>query len=489
MIGHQDRWNEDLFVACPLRDLVPDDHILKRVDRVLDLSWLQQDVEECYCLDNGRPSIDPEAAVRLMLAGFFYGIVHDRKLMREAQANLAMRWFAGFKPDEPLPDHSSLTRIRQRWGEGRFKRIFQRTVDACRAAGLIDGEVVHIDATLIRADVSWKRVVERHAERVLEENADQDDGGEATPSPKRRGRLSRRPAKVNVQKQSLTDPEATLTTSSHDRRMEFCYKQHTAVDDRAGVLVDVSVTTGAVSEGAQLLEQIDRVQANTGRVVQTVTADAGYAHPHNYAVLEERGIAAVIPPQRERQRPQRIPVRRFRYDAKHDVVRCPGGKELHRASEAKNGWHYRARSCDCRNCPLRSRCIAPSAKVRTILIVRDYPALLRARREKERGWDEDKRELYRRHQWLAEGKHGEAKERHGLRRAVRRGRWNVAVQAYLAAAVMNLKCLVAHGGGRPAVAKAVRALERMFRTVGSAVRVLLRLSTRTMTMRLAQNHV
>jgi len=482
LIGHQDRWHEDLFVACPLRDLIPDDHILKRVDRILDLTWLRADVAECYCLDNGRPSIDPEAAVRLMLAGFFYGIVHDRKLMREAQANLAVRWFAGFKPHEPLPDHSSLTRIRQRWGEERFKHIFQRTVDICRAAGLVDGEVVHIDATLIRGDVSWKRVVERHAERVLEENSVDgngcDDGTGA--APKRRGRP--RTNSVETHKKSLTDPEATLTTASHDRSMEFCYKQHTTVDDRAGVLLDVNVTTGATSEGAQLLEQIDRAQANTGRVVQTVTADAGYAHPGNYAALEKRGIRAVIPPQRERRRPTRLPVRRFRYDARNDVVRCPGGKELHRASEVKNGWLYRARTCDCRNCPLRSRCISPTAHSRTILIVRDYPALLRARREKERGWDEDKRELYRRHQWLAEGKHGEAKERHGLRRAVRRGRWNVAVQAYLAAAVMNLKCLVAHGGGRPAVAQATRLLQRAVMTVFSVIGSLLRMPTRLTTV-------
>lgn len=481
MIGHQDRWHEDLFVACPLRDLIPDDHILKRVDRILDLTWLRQDVADCYCPDNGRPSIDPEAAVRLMLAGFFYGIVHDRKLMREAQANLAVRWFTGFKPEEPLPDHSSLTKIRQRWGEERFKRIFQRTVDLCRAAGLVDGEVVHIDATLVRADVSWKRVVERHAERVLEENSSEGDDGDAgsVAAPKRRGRPRTNPVKTH--KESLTDPEATLTTSSHDRSMEFCFKQHTTVDDRAGVVLDVSVTTGATSEGAQLLEQIARTEANTGRIVRTVTADAGYAHPGNYAELEKRGVLAVIPPQRERRRPVRIPVRRFRYDALNDVVRCPGGKELHRASEAKNGWYYSARTCDCRACPLRSRCIAPSAHSRTILIVRGYSALLRARREKERGWNEDKRELYRRHQWLAEGKHGEAKERHGLRRAVRRGRWNVAVQAYLAAAVMNLKCLVTHTGGRPAVAQAVKLLQRAATIIYSAIGALFGLPIRVST--------
>src|SRR3990170_1418532 len=111
MIGWQDRWQEDLFVAGPLSSLIPEDHILRQVDKVLDLSWLREEVEDLYCCDNGRPGIDPEAAVRLMLAGFFQGIVHDRKLMREAQVNIAIRWFAGYRLDEKLPNHSSLTKI------------------------------------------------------------------------------------------------------------------------------------------------------------------------------------------------------------------------------------------------------------------------------------------------------------------------------------------------------------------------------------------
>jgi transposase len=129
MLGQKvDRWQEELFIACPLSSLIPEDHILKRVDAVLDLSWLHEEVKHLYCENNGRPSIDPEVALRLMLAGLFQGIVHDRKLMREAQVNIALRWFAGYKLDQDLPSHSSLTRIRQRWGAERFKRIFERTV-------------------------------------------------------------------------------------------------------------------------------------------------------------------------------------------------------------------------------------------------------------------------------------------------------------------------------------------------------------------------
>src|SRR6478609_5674407 len=169
MLGRKERDQLELLITGSLRQLLPDDHILARVDRVLDLSWLRGEVADLYCGDNGRPGIDPEVAVRLMLAGFLLGIVHDRRLMREAQVNIAIRWFVGYGLHEALSDHSSLTRIRQRWGEERFRRIFQRTVQACIAARIATGEVVHLDASLIRAHVSWDALV-RHVEAVAEAN-------------------------------------------------------------------------------------------------------------------------------------------------------------------------------------------------------------------------------------------------------------------------------------------------------------------------------
>ena len=170
MLGRKERDQLELFLIGSLRQPVPDDHVLARVDRVLDLSWLREEVADCYCVDDGRPGIDPEVAVRLMLAGLLCGIVHDRQLMREAHVNVAIRWSVGYGFHEPLPHHSSLTRIRQRWGEQRFREIFKRTVEACLKTKIATGEIVHIDASLIRADVSWESLVERHVGEVIEEN-------------------------------------------------------------------------------------------------------------------------------------------------------------------------------------------------------------------------------------------------------------------------------------------------------------------------------
>src|SRR4029078_5381060 len=106
MLGRKERHQLELFITGSLRQLIPNDHVLVRVDRVLDLSWLREEVTDCYCADDGRPGINPEVGMRLMLAGLLNGIVHDRKLMREGQVNIAIRWFTGYGLHEELPHHS-----------------------------------------------------------------------------------------------------------------------------------------------------------------------------------------------------------------------------------------------------------------------------------------------------------------------------------------------------------------------------------------------
>ena len=221
------------------------------------------------------------------------------------------------------------------------------------------------------------------------------------------------------------------------------YKQHTAVDDRAGVVVDAEVTTGEANEGKQLLEQVDRVSGRLGKRPECVTADAGYGHGRNWAGLEARNIDAVIVPQKVRARA--MGAGRFKFDARNGVVKCPSGR------------------------------VTESTGVRTIGIREGHEALTRARRRHARRAPED-RERYRRHQWMVEGRHGEAKTQHGLGRAARRGLDNVRIQAYLTAAVMNLKRLARYAGkaktsilGRPGT---FGRLRRLFDAVARLMRSL-----------------
>jgi transposase len=428
MLGRKERNQLELFITGSLRQLIPDDHVLVRVDRVLDLSWLREEVADCYCLGGGRPGIDPEVAVRLMLAGLLLGIVHDRKLMREAHVNIAIRWFVGYGLHEVLPDHSSLTRIRQRWGAERFRKIFKRTVKACLKAKIATAEVVHIDASLIRANVSWDSLVERHVGEVLDENAAAKN--------EKKGRPSGKSKKVCV-----TDPDATMATNARNRRLEPAYKQHTAVDDKVGVILDVEVTTGQTNEGDIIEIQVDEVGRTTGIRPTAVTADAGYAYAKVYAAFERRGIDAVIPAKAEPIR-SRVPMRRFRYDAKHDILKCPKGRILRPKRPLKYGRFFYSRAKDCARCPLRSDCLSKGRANKAVVVGDDYPALLRARRRREH-WTEEDQRLYQRHRWRSEGFHGEAKSWHGLARAISRGLANMKIQAYLTAAVVNLKRLAA----------------------------------------------
>ena len=436
MLARKERDQLELFITGSLRQLIPDDHILVRVDRVLDLSWLRQEVAGLYCLDKGRPGIDPEVAVRLMLAGLLLGIVHDRRLLREAQVNLAIRWFVRYGLHESLPDHSSLTRIRQRWGPERFKAILTRSVQACVVAGIAKGEVVHIDASLIRADVTWDAIADAHADAVTATHPVLPDPAPVPTAPPSR----RKPRRV-----CLTDPDASLGKVRRNLPAQPSYKQHTAVDQAFGVVLDAVVTTGAAHESTVVEDQIDTIVAATGQPVEIATLDAGYAVTRLFAAFEARGIEAVVPTRPERPpRPGVIPVRRFKLDARHNRVRCPRGRTLrpHGKPDADGFQAYRATVKDCSACPLRARCFSPSMKRRAILLHKDHPALIRARR-KHQAWGAREKALYASHRARVEGVHGEAKTWHGLARAVRRGLGNMQIQAYLTAVVINLKRLAA----------------------------------------------
>ena len=362
-----------------------------------------------------------------MLAGFLLGIVHDRRLMREAQADLAIRWFIGCGLHERLPDHSSLTRIRQRRGDARFRRIFERTVSACVEAGIAKGEVEHVDATLIRADADWESLADRHAGAVAAENGDAEEETDP-PGGKRK-------------KAGAADPDASMAASSRGRRLEPSCKQHTAVDDGSGVVPDVAAATGEVNEGDVIEAQVDEVGRISGKKIETAAADAGYACGKACGGLERRGIDPAVPAKRAPAR-SRVPTHRFRYDAKHDIPECPCGKVLRPGQARKYGRCFVSRAKDCRRCPLRGDCLSKGRWNRMMAVGDDYPALLRARRRRLR-WSEEDLRPCKRHRWRSEGFHGEAKTWHGLGRAVRRGLGNMRVQSYLTAAAISLKRLAA----------------------------------------------
>jgi transposase len=146
-----------MMLLPPLEQFIPEDHPIRRLNRVLDLSFVHEAVREHYCQDNGRPSVDPEVIIRLFLIQAIEGITHVRDLMRQVQVNLAYRWFIGYDLDEKLPDHSTLSRALDRFGVEVFDALFEQSIAQCKAKGLIEGKVLHVDATTIRADLDKNR--------------------------------------------------------------------------------------------------------------------------------------------------------------------------------------------------------------------------------------------------------------------------------------------------------------------------------------------
>src|SRR3954463_14764957 len=292
MLGRKERDQLELLITGSLRQLLPDDHILARVDRVLDLSWLRDEVADLYCSDNGRPGIDPEVAVRLMLAGFLLGLVHDRRLMREAHVNIAIRWFVGYGLHEVLPDHSSLTRIRQRWGAERFRR--EHGADR-RGDEMPDW----------MADKQRRFEAIGPAKAALEaEAADppdpKDESGPGASSEMRwQGRVLRGAdgGPPDRAQKNFTNPDSRILPT-RDGFVQG-YNGQIAVDATHQVIVAHRlVTTAADYRG--LAPLLDDVQAHLGRKPREVSGDAGFATETNLAALEQRRIKGYLAPGRAR---------------------------------------------------------------------------------------------------------------------------------------------------------------------------------------------
>jgi hypothetical protein len=279
------------------------------------------------------------------------------------------------------------------------------------AAGIARGEVVHVDASLIRADVTWDAIADAHAEAVVKAHPDLPDAAPVGPAPT----ADTPPPGHKPRRVCTTDPDASLGKVRRHLPAQPCSKQHTAVDQERGVVLDIVVTTGAAHESTRVEGQLDTVAATTSRPIGIATLDAGYAVTRIFAALEARGIEAVVPTRPERP-PRRgvIPVRRFKLDARHNRVRCPRGRILqpHGKPDADGFQAYRATVKDCSACPLRTRCFSPTMKRRALLLHKDHPALIRARR-KHLAWGAREKAIYASHGGRVEGVHGEAKTWHG----------------------------------------------------------------------------
>jgi transposase len=488
MLGPPKSRRLDAPIAVSLEDLVPADHFYRRLEGTLDLGFVREWARDRYA-ERGRPSIDPVVFFKLQLVMFFEGIRSERKLVETASLNLAHRWYLGYALDESLPDHSSLTRIRQRLGIGVFERFFERVVDLCQAAGLVWGEELFFDATKVRANADLDSLTPRFYHEAKDHIADlfadeaagaapavgtpapqvdlpteivwlpseqaADDGASADEPPWRlleERRLDpRRPPSGSYRRTSdfrvsPTDPDATPMQTRNGTALG--YHDHYVVDGgKARVVLAALVTPADVMENVPMRDLLWRVYFRRKLRPRQATGDTTYGTIENIVAIEDAGIRAYVPlPDFDRRTPF-YGASRFAYDAERDEYRCPQGQPLRRLKTKYTEQEvvYRADAASCNACPVKAACTSSDhGRIVHRSFYADYL-------EKVRGYhaaEAYRKAMGKRQVWV-EPLFAEAKDWHGLRRFRLRGLDNVNIEGLLVAAGQNLKrFLAATGWGR-----------------------------------------
>jgi len=508
MMGSKERHFAPL-INVSLEELVPLDHFYRHLERTLDLSFVREFVQETYA-GIGRPSIDPVVFFKLQLVMFFEGIRSERQLMRHAADRLSVLWYLGYDLGEPLPDHSSLTRIRERYGVDVFRRFFDAIVEQCQQEGLVWGKELCVDATKVKANASLDSLKPRFAveahlahlfpiepnevseeheqpipqakaasqsieqeevhvpmqlptalsqekrEALSQQNAARHDWIEELGAQDRSvtGRCYQRIADLQV---STTDPDATIML--HKDGSHLGYQTHYVVDGgKSRIILTVLVTPAEVMENQPMLDLIWRTRFRWKLWPRHVTGDTKYGTEENIVALETQHIRAYVPLPDIDHRTEFFSADRFRYEAERDVYVCPAGKELHffPAHSTQRSRRYRARAKDCNHCPLKAKCTT-SKQGRSLCRSVDEEYLDRVRAYHT---TEAYKKAYRKRSVWVEPLFAEAKEWHGLRCFRLRELWRVNCEALRIAAGQNLKRLLKKRGWgrRPFPAEAAFAL-------------------------------
>src|SRR4030088_1008363 len=374
MMGERRVGQEALFYEFSLEGHVPETHLLRSIDRFVDLDGLRQALAPYYS-EKGRPSIDPELLIRMLIVGYCFGIRSERRLCEEVHLNLAYRWFCRIGLDGPVPDHSTFSKNRH----GRFRdsdllrRLFETVLQRCIAEGLVGGEGFAVDASMIEADANRQRSVpgseglapETASRAVQEYLAMLDDAafGGAT--------------RVVPKFISHADP-ASRWTGANGGLAFFAYCTNYLIDLKHAVILDVEATT-AVRQAEVTAQQrmIDRTQERFGLWPERLAADAAYGSAENLAwLVHERAIEPHIPVFDKSKRTDGTFSRDdFAYDRERDCYICPAGKELRKRQKIyrvprplvdEDGMmRYRASKLDCEGCSLKPQC-CPNAPARKI---------------------------------------------------------------------------------------------------------------------------
>jgi transposase len=435
MMGMHQPQNELFNYQVNLDKRVRADHPLRRINAVLDLSFVRPAVEHCYG-KNGHVGIDPEILVKMMLLLFLDNVASERELMAVIRERLDYLWFLGYGLDDEVPNHSVLSKARARWGEEVFRDLFVRTVQQCVAAGLVDGKKLHIDSSLVRADASRDSIQQAAPELVaaLRQAYDAEEQ-----------KLEERPRKgVNATHVSSTDPDATLARGGGAPVSQLSYKHHRVVDDAKGVITAVQTTTGMTGDAGQLPDLVAQHASNTGTSAATAVGDKHYGSADNYRYCQVQNITAHLGQAEAYGSKDIFPVSAFVYDSEQDRYRCPAGHYLYYHNYKKDDQlieYQIEKAALCAGCALRKQCTESKAGRSVTRPI--FSELVEAARAQANSPAARRDRARRKH--LMEGSFADAANNHGFKRARWPGLWRQQIQDWLIAAVQNLRILLKKG--------------------------------------------
>ena len=443
-----------------LDDLVPKEHLLRKIDAAVDFDKIYEMVEELYCEDNGRPSIDPVVLVKMVLIQHLYGLPSLRRTAAEVEVNMAYRWFLGYGLQDETPHFSTLSyNFKHRFTSETVDQIFAWILNEIAEAGYLSPTAVFIDGTHIKANANNKKKIQeevpvaskRYAKELMEEvNADReehgkkpfDDENDDNDPPKSskpnkntsRKKLARRKKMKTVTK-SVTDPDSGLFVKG-DHKRQFAYEAHTACDSR-GFVLGVEVTAGNVHDSVAWDTLYDNVTHK--HEVQFVTMDAGYKTPWIAKKTLDDGKVPVLPYTRYNGNQDRYKPWEYTYDPVNDTYTCPRGGILRHTTTDRDGKRaYRSTPKECVNCPCKAKCGAneKGQKLYTAHIWQEYLDLVEQIRKTQRAKD-----IYAQRKETIERVFADAKEKHAMRYTHHRGLAAVTRWVRLKYAAMNLKKL------------------------------------------------
>ncbi len=434
-VGRQDR----LFYEFELEDMVPADHLLRRIDAALDLSWLRGEMKPHYS-HLGCPSVCPELMVRMLLVGYCYSIRSERRLCQEVKVNLAYRWFCGLGLEDKVPHHSTFSVNRH----GRFRqsdilrKVFDEVVCGCMKAGLVGGEGFAVDATVIEANAS-------RFQRVEGSEVDWSDKQRASrPVREYLAALESENPPINPDQEpkalSPSDPAAAWTTRGRHKVM-FGYSLNYLIDLEGSVILDVEETPTRISKEVDATEtMIERTDERFALKPKYLAGDVAYGTGEMLGWLVEQKIDPHIPVWDKSERDDGTFMRAdFSYDKERDIYTCPAGKTLKTTGRMSDGktLYYRASKRDCDRCPLKTKCCPKSPERRLSRDIneaaRDYTRSL---------MDTKAYRISRAERKKIETLFGEAKSILSMVRLRLRGLTGARDEFLLTATVQNLKRLV-----------------------------------------------